>query len=717
MAFLNQVKGHGAPRTIELDRDQFIFGRSPDCDIVLESFAISRRHAQIIRMGQGFCVLDLGARNHSYLNDTALGSVPVQLHSDDRLRMAEYLFIFQETAARVALPAEWGPPRSPEWLDEDICESDQVWIQPTMATRTRSLKEEPRTNWSVAGECRRLRECLVSNHVRAEYTPERYQALVDQLHDRHSRTRLILARGFYRFVLLDAKAGLDGAGRFDLEQFLGEAVRQLVQAFHLDPPQTAFAPEDMAQILKDERRSLFCFVNAQLIPEVQLTRLRCFTQEMHQALMLVEVNPGQEQELDRALDRVLAELLQTFPEAERVFLVLADEATEHFHVRALKERAAGRQTTARPSYAALSRCLKDGEGMISEGAQADAHFDASATVMATIFRSMLFMPIQAAGVAPSGALQLDASYGGRFFTPDDLERCRPAAEKIAALLQQVRQQQESATREALERDLALARHVQREFLDLASAVPKVPGYEFFAHCHAVGGGDFYAFVHLPDNRVAVAVGEVAGKGVRASSLARQLTEDLRARLAGSTEVPDAAAGNAATPARRTGAAGGMDPAVILEQLNQAFPETADIFATLLLAILDPVGHTLTLANAGHPSVLLCRKGQTAPESFPLPSLSGFPLGVVKGVNYSSVILELAPGDCVLFVTDGIAEARAFAEEDPAGFFGRQFLPALQARPPSAQSLGRHLIKALVANSAARAVHDDQTLLVLGREDG
>src|SRR5437764_7713815 len=71
-------------------------------------------------------------------------------------------------------------------------------------------------------------------------------------------------------------------------------------------------------------------------------------------------------------------------------------------------------------------------------------------------------------------------------------------------------------RERLKLDLELARGVQRGFLPLR--LPEVPGYEFFAHYESAYevGGDYYDFILLPRQRVAILLGDVAGKGVGAA---------------------------------------------------------------------------------------------------------------------------------------------------------------------------------------------------------
>src|SRR4051812_3884051 len=118
-------------------------------------------------------------------------------------------------------------------------------------------------------------------------------------------------------------------------------------------------------------------------------------------------------------------------------------------------------------------------------------------------------------------------------------------------------------RERLEFDLELARGVQRGFLPVR--LPEVPGYEFFAHYESAYevGGDYYDFIRLPRQGVAVLVGDVAGKGVAAALLMAKLCAD--ARFCMLTEP---------------------DPAVAITRLNAALNQSgfADRFVTLVAAV-------------------------------------------------------------------------------------------------------------------------------------
>ena len=196
-------------------------------------------------------------------------------------------------------------------------------------------------------------------------------------------------------------------------------------------------------------------------------------------------------------------------------------------------------------------------------------------------------------------------------------------------------------RERLKLDLELARGVQRGFLP--SGLPEVPGYEFFAYYEPAFevGGDYYDFIPLhdfiplPRQRLAVLLGDVAGKGVVAALLMAKLCAD--ARFCMLTEP---------------------DPAAAVTKLNALMTRSgiADGFVTLVAAVLDHESHTVTLVNAGHPPPLLYHRATRTVDEATGEEMAGLPIGVLDGFEYASCQVSLEPGDSILAFTDGVTEA-------------------------------------------------------------
>ena len=118
----------------------------------------------------------------------------------------------------------------------------------------------------------------------------------------------------------------------------------------------------------------------------------------------------------------------------------------------------------------------------------------------------------------------------------------------------------------------------------------MPGYDFYAHYESAleVGGDYYGFLQLGQGRLAVTLGDVAGKGVPAALLMAKLSSDTPFSLL--TE---------------------NDPGKAIAKLNNLlyeFTAPMDRFVTFLAALIDPATHIVTVVNAGHMSPLLCRQG-------------------------------------------------------------------------------------------------------------
>jgi len=104
------------------------------------------------------------------------------------------------------------------------------------------------------------------------------------LEDPESDARRVLTKGFHRLVILDATQGRDAAGRFNLDTFYRYLIGTLREVFAVKSTAESYHDEDVSQCLKEEERSLFCFLNEQEIPTTDLRRLRGFTQGRHQTL-------------------------------------------------------------------------------------------------------------------------------------------------------------------------------------------------------------------------------------------------------------------------------------------------------------------------------------------------------------------------------------------------------------------------------------------------
>ncbi len=259
---------------------------------------------------------------------------------------------------------------------------------------------------------------------------------------------------------------------------------------------------------------------------------------------------------------------------------------------------------------------------------------------------------------------------------------------IAVALENARLYEEARENQVrLQDDLNTAREIQRQLLphgargipglDLAAAY--VPAREL--------GGDFYDFLPYGKGKLAMALGDVSGKGTAAALYGSLAIGTLRELVVSST----------------------CNPASMLQMLNRRMhgARLDARFIAMLFAVYDAPARRLTLSNAGGPYPLLVREGSTQEIR-----VEGVPLGLFSDSEYEETTIELKPGDIVLFASDGILESENAREEE----FGSARLHALlsDARPEhSANELSEKIIAATDDHSGPGSnPHDDRTLLVL-----
>jgi serine phosphatase RsbU (regulator of sigma subunit) len=236
----------------------------------------------------------------------------------------------------------------------------------------------------------------------------------------------------------------------------------------------------------------------------------------------------------------------------------------------------------------------------------------------------------------------------------------------------------------LERDLEFATQVQLGFLPKSK--PRPAQYTFADYYEAAlrVGGDYFDYVSLPDGRIAIAVADVAGKGVPAALLMARLYASTRFQLLTNT-----------------------DPADAVTQLNAEIASSGlgHRFVTFLVMVLDPLRHELTLVNAGHPPPLLrCPDGELRPLGREVSSL---PLGILPTQAYASATVSIDPGCSVLAFTDGVTEAMSSNRET----YGKdRFAKYLQSADGAIDSVVKGLVADVEAFAGDGPIRDDTCIV-------
>jgi sigma-B regulation protein RsbU (phosphoserine phosphatase) len=236
-------------------------------------------------------------------------------------------------------------------------------------------------------------------------------------------------------------------------------------------------------------------------------------------------------------------------------------------------------------------------------------------------------------------------------------------------------------------DLETAREIQRQLLP--SGAKEIPGLDLAtAYVPARElGGDFYDLLPYGVGRLAIANGDVSGKGT-AAALFGSLAIGILRELVHDNEA---------------------SPSEMLEQLNgRLLAARLDArFIAMQFAVYDAALRELTIANAGGTLPLLIRNREVTEIN-----VAGMPLGLLPEAEYDQVTLSLSPGDVVVFASDGIHESMNKDQEE----YGIDRLKALLSTVSTADpgyKVAQRIVKATDEHTGpGRLPHDDRTLLIL-----
>jgi serine phosphatase RsbU (regulator of sigma subunit) len=343
----------------------------------------------------------------------------------------------------------------------------------------------------------------------------------------------------------------------------------------------------------------------------------------------------------------------------------------------------------------VRRCIQSQEAYLSEDAGADQNLAAAQSIAEFRIRSVMCVPLITSEGKSLGAMQVDTQDRSKKFREDDLKLILIVANLAAVAIEKANLHQTMLLQQKQQKEIDLARQVQLGFLPQTS--PEIPEYEFYA-CYSAAlavGGDYYDFIPLPDGRIAVVLGDVAGKGVPASLLMAKLSAEARFCL---LTQPDLV----------------MAVNLLNEQLIRG--GIGDRFVTLAAVILNPADHTVTMVNAGHMNPMLYHMSTGNVSEAVANQDSGIPLGIMAGFEYTSVTMKLEPGDTILLYTDGVTDAMA-----PSGeMFGTEGIHQAIRPGDSATELdhpklvGERILQSVKKHANGRAQNDDIALVCFGR---
>src|SRR5688572_14153784 len=251
---------------------------------------------------------------------------------------------------------------------------------------------------------------------------------------------------------------------------------------------------------------------------------------------------------------------------------------------------------------------------------------------------------------------------------------------------------------SLENELNIARDIQKEFLP--AELPKVQGWEIASYFKAAKevAGDFYDAFILPDGNLAFVVADVCGKGIGAALYMTLFRSLIRAT------TTNESASDLITPAQRLQHSISLTNNYVAET-----HETANMFATVFIGILEPKSGKLSYINGGNePALIVGKDGNVHTEL----TRTGSAIGAISQATFTVKEITLADDDVLIAFTDGIPDTQNIKGE----FFGKNgMLEILRTKNTNATSLVNNIEKSLQEFNGSAEQFDDITLMAIKKD--
>ncbi len=391
-------------------------------------------------------------------------------------------------------------------------------------------------------------------------------------------------------------------------------------------------------------------------------------------------------DLAALLPKILDSLFTIFTYADRGCILMKDGRTGQMVPRAMRHRREEEDSTVRLSRTVVNKVLSEKAGILSADASADNAFSGSQSIADLKIRSMMCVPLLGLDGEPLGVLSIDSQNPLGQFTSDDLDILMTVAGQAALAYENTRLARAFADKQKQDADLELARSVQRNLLP--TELPAIEGYQFFASYDAARavGGDMYDWFKLPDDKICLSFGDVAGKGVPA---------------------PDQVGMSSAV--QRPSAVHDVVQAIMAINDQMCDGKIEGRFVTYILCVVDTRNHEVVLSNAGHAAPIIRRANGTM-ERF-TQDLAGPAIGMLEDYPYEAETRKLGPGDMVVITTDGVEEAMNPENE----LYGTdRLLDLVKNGPTEAEKLGKLLLADVRRHARGFPQSDDITIMTFGR---
>jgi serine phosphatase RsbU (regulator of sigma subunit) len=352
--------------------------------------------------------------------------------------------------------------------------------------------------------------------------------------------------------------------------------------------------------------------------------------------------------------------------------------------------------TLNPSQTAVNQAISRRSAVITEDLNlAGLDLKAAESVVIQGLRAVVAIPLYSssratadtggAAIEPGqllGVIYLDSRRIAAF-TAIDRQILDALAVQAASILDNARLVERERERQRLEQELSIARNIQQALLPQGlNDFPHLAVTGVHYPCHEVGG-DYFDVVPVGDDRTAILIADVSGKGLGAALVTTMLQGAL------------------------SGMSTGADPVKVFCQINKLLCRHSEVgrYATMFIGHISSDG-AFEYIKAGHPSPLLLRQGKVSE----LYTEGSFPVGLIPEAEYACERIQLEPEDTLVLFSDGVTEAENPQHElfEVSGL--SQALSGLDGVP--VEAVQKSILESVRAFSRGASQSDDITVLVV-----
>jgi len=386
--------------------------------------------------------------------------------------------------------------------------------------------------------------------------------------------------------------------------------------------------------------------------------------------------------------RVLDTLFDIFFQADRGAILFFQKDSNVLIPVAQRHRNIDDSESVRISRTILDNVVKTKSAILSANTSMDPRLAGSDSILIETIQSTMSAPMMGVDGQPFGIIHLDSQNQRRRFCQEDLELLVAVASQASHAFENARLLTVYMQKLGQDEEMKISAQVQRALIP--EILPQPAGYQFYGSYDAAEavGGDYYDCFEMPDGKICVSFGDVAGKGVPGALIMSRLSGIVRSTMNFTDDV-----------------------GLAICQINTLMCNhmIEGRFVTYVLGVIDPKTHKFEYANAGHlPPEIRSRDGELSNLG---SENSGLPLGLDASCPFPTSTIQLTPGMSIVLRTDGVDDAMASETE----FYGpERFREVVRAETTDPETIGRVLLRDVKAFMGGYKQHDDITIMSFGR---